>query len=100
MDGRIVIPKSLRKKVLHCLHSAHQGVDGMKACTNDTVDWPGMNASICNFRVNCSICATIVQSQPQEPIAMTPTLKWPFQQIVMDIFHVSYVAYVALFQID
>ena len=28
MDGRIIIPKSLRRKVLHCLHSAHQSKDG------------------------------------------------------------------------
>lgn len=31
MDGRIVVPKYLRGKVLCCLHSAHKGVDGMKA---------------------------------------------------------------------
>ena len=44
MDRRIVIPKSLRRKVLHSLHSAHQSVDDMKTCTNDTVCWPGINA--------------------------------------------------------
>ena len=36
MNGRIVIPKSLMRKVLHCLHSADQGMDGMKAHTSDT----------------------------------------------------------------
>ena len=34
-------------------------------------------------------------SQPQEPITLTPSPEWPFQQIVMDIFHVSHVAYLA-----
>ena len=97
MDGRIVIPKSL-KKGLHCLHSAHQSVDGMKARANDTVYWPGMNSSICNicnFWANWSICATIAPSQQREPITMTPSPKWPFQRIVMDIFHVGHVAYLA-----
>ena len=61
MDGRIVKPKSLRTKILHCLHAAHQGVDGMKARTNDTVYWPGMNVSIRNFRANCLTCATIAK---------------------------------------
>ena len=93
MDGRIVIPKSLRRKILHCLHLAHQGVDGMKACANDTVYWPGMNAPIRNFRANCPTCATIALSQPGETIIMTPAPEWPFQQIVMDIFHVDHVAY-------
>ena len=74
MDGRIIIPKSLRKKVLHFLHSTHQGVDSMKACANDSVYWSGMNASICNFRANSSICATVALIQPQELITMTPSL--------------------------
>ena len=73
MEGGIVIPKSLRRKVLYCQHSAHQSVNSMKACTNDSVYWPGMNASICNFRANCSICATFASSQPWEPITMTPS---------------------------
>ena len=29
--NRLVIPASLRKEVLECLHAAHQGVAGMKA---------------------------------------------------------------------
>ena len=73
-DGRIVIPKSLRRKVLHYLYTAHQGMNNMKASTNDTVYWPGMNMSIHNFRENCSICATIAPNQPQEPITLTPSL--------------------------
>ena len=34
--------------------------------------------------------------EPQEPITMTPSPEWPFQQIVMDIFHVAQVTYMAL----
>ena len=70
-------------------------MDGMKAHVNDTVYWPGMNASIRNFRANCPTRATIAPSQPQEPIMMTPAPEWPFQQIKMDIFHVSHIAYLA-----
>ena len=93
MDGRIIIPKSLRTKILHHLHAAHQGVDSMKARAYNTVYWHSINASIHNFRANCPTCATIVPSQPWEPIIMTPAPKRPFQQIVMDIFHVGRVAY-------
>ena len=95
MDGRIIILKSLRTKILHCLHAAHQGVDGMKACTNDTDYWPGMNVSIHNLRVNCPTCPTIAPSQPWDPIIMTSALEWPFQQIVMDIFPLGHIAYLA-----
>ena len=95
MDRRIVVPKFLRGKVLHCLHSAHQDVEGMKAHANNSVYWPGMSMSIFNFTASCSNCATITPSQPQEPITMTPAPEWPFQQIVMDIFHIGHVAYLA-----
>ena len=95
MDGRIVIPKSLRTKILHCLHAIHQGVDGMKVGNKDTVCWLGINASIRNFRANCPTCATIAPNQPREPIIMSPATEWRFQQLVMDIFHVGYVAYLA-----
>ena len=64
IGGRIVIPKSLRRKVLHCLHSAHQGMGVIKARTNDTDYWPGTN--IWNFRSNCSICA-LLQGSYQNP---------------------------------
>ena len=53
MDRGTIILKSLRRKTLHCLHAAHQGIDSMKASANNTVYWPGMNASIHNFRANC-----------------------------------------------
>ena len=95
LDCRIVIPHSLRKRVLRCLHSAHQGVVGMKARANETIYWPGLDADIRNFRNNCSICNTISPSQPREPLILTPTADWPFQSIVMDLFEVEHHSYMA-----
>ena len=46
------------RKVLHCLHSTHQGVVGMKARANDLVYWPGMDATIHSIRTNCIYCST------------------------------------------
>lgn len=95
LDCRIVIPRSLRKRVLQCLHSAHQGVVGMKARANETIYWPGLDADIRNFRSNCTICNTIAPSQPKEPLVLTPTPDWPFQSIVMDLFEVGHHMYIA-----
>ena len=72
MKRRIIVPKSLKRKILHCLYSANQSVEGMKACVKDSVYWPDMNASICNLRMSCSTCTTITPSQPREPITITP----------------------------
>ena len=96
LDQRIVIPKTQWRKVMHCLHSAHQGVIGMKACANKSVYWPGMSALICSIRANCMVCSNIAPSQPLEPIIFTQSLDWPFQQIVMDFFYIrdhTYLAY-------
>lgn len=73
MDGRIVVLKYLRGKVLRCLHLIHPGVDGIKAWANDSVYWLGMNASIRNFRANCLVCKNIAPNQPWETITITPT---------------------------
>ena len=89
MDRRVVIPTAQRKDILRCLHSAHQGVVGMKSRASESVYWPGMNASIRNYRANCITCSRIAPSQPQEPISMTPSPEWPFQQIVMDLFYIG-----------
>ena len=61
----------------------------MKARANESVYWPGMNASIRSIRANCMVCSTIAPSQPREPIILTQSPEWPFQQIVMDIFHIG-----------
>ena len=95
MDGKITIPKSLRKKVQYCLHSGHQSGNSMKAYANNTVYWPGTNVYIRNFRENHSVCATSAVSQPKESITITPSPDWPYQQIMMDIFPIGHVAYLA-----
>ena len=37
LDRRIDIPKTQQRKILHYLHSAHQGVASMKAHANESV---------------------------------------------------------------
>ena len=95
LDRRIVIPLSHRKRVLRCLHAAHQGVVGMKARANISVYWPGMDAAIRNYHASCCVCMTIAPSLPQETIVLTPSPQWPFQKICMDMFDVDQVSYLA-----
>ena len=86
MNHRIVIPHSLRRQVLNNLHSAHQGHTSMTARANQTVYWPGMNASIRLHRTSCRACNEIAPSQSSEPLIMTPPPEWPFQKICADYF--------------
>ena len=67
----------------------------MKARANESVYWPGMNASIRNTRASCMFCTKIAPSQTKEPINLTQSPDWPFQQIVMDLFYVWNRGYLA-----
>ena len=93
MDKRLVIPSKLQKEVLENLHSANQGVTGMRKRANNSVYWPGMSASISNFRNNCIRCEENAPSQPREPISLSPPPEWPFQQIAADYFEIDTHAY-------
>ena len=63
----VLIPRSLRRELLECLHSAHQGVQGMKSHSAECIFWPGINRAIEDTRARCKTCNTIAPSQPAEP---------------------------------
>ena len=86
LDQRVVIPQPLRKSVLEALHAANQGVTGMRRRANSSVYWPGMNNAINNHRKHCASCEANAPSQSAEPIILTPSPEWPFQQLCADYF--------------
>jgi histone H3/H4 len=96
MDSRVVIPRSLRKQILANLHAANQGVSGMKARANQTVYWPGMDAQMRNFKDSCADCLENSPSQKAEPLMLTPSPEWPFQQICADYFELMNRSYLSI----
>ena len=94
--SRIVIPKLLRPRVLQNLHSAHQGVEGMRARAANSIYWPGINHDIKQTRRNCKACDTISPSQAREPLQLIPPSEYPFQQICADAFEIRGVHYVVV----
>ena len=87
--SRLVIPRSLRTEVIEHLHSAHQGVTGMRARANTCVYWPGINNDIRNYGMRCRECNTIAPSQSDEPIILTERPEYPFQKVVADYFELE-----------
>ena len=92
-EGRIVIPASLRAEVLDGLHSAHQGVVGMKARASCSIYWPGLGSAITNRRAQCKVCNTIAPSQPAEPMTPSPAPSYPFEMTVADYFNLKGIIY-------
>ncbi len=77
----LVVPASLRREVLECLHSVHQGVAGMKARAATSVYWPGISADIHQCRNQCRTCNSIAPSQARQPIQRLPA---PLYQLLLN----------------
>ena len=95
-NNRIVIPKSLRPKILKALHSAHQGTSSMTARAQSSVFWPGINKDINELRAKCAECDHIAPSHPYPPPTPPFTPEYPFQLICADFFHHAGANYVVI----
>ena len=85
-NDRIIIPPSLRDKVLRALHSAHQGVSQMCSRADASFFWPGMTTAISEMRMHCQACNRNAPSQPNAPPTPPIQPQYPFQSICADFF--------------
>lgn len=90
---RIVIPPSLRGRVLTALHSAHQGVTQMCSRAESSIFWPGMTPEINDLRARCVACNRNAPSQPSAPPTPPILPAYPFQCLASDYFQYSGRAY-------
>ena len=94
--SRVLVPRSLRREVLECLHSAHQGVQGMKSRAAESVFWPGISAAIHDVRARCRTCNTIAPSRPAEPPITADPPQFPYEQVCADFFELGGIQYLAM----
>ncbi|UYV63361.1 K02A2.6-like, partial [Cordylochernes scorpioides] len=81
---RVVIPPSLRIKMLNCLHETHCGMNKMKAVARSHFWWPNLDTQI-EFLVNK--CRSCQQSQDGPNKGKWQPWKWstrPWQRIHID----------------
>ena len=81
---RIIIPKTLRTKIIENLHSAHQGVSGMYSRAQSIIFWPGMAAELDKARNMCRSCNRNAPSQAKLPPTASEVPNVPFQMIFAD----------------
>ena len=86
-DDRVVVPRTLRQKVLRMFHAAHQGVSTMEQRARELVFWPGMTLSFDGIRASCQECTANAPSQPKQPAAPFDPPSLPFEKIVADFFN-------------
>eukprot|EP00794_Sanderia_malayensis_P000860 gene860-152_t len=85
-NDHVVLPQTLRYKVLQHLHSAHQGVSTMELRARTIVYWPGMTKDIQETRNRCAACNRNSPSQAATPPMPSSALSTPFEEIFADFF--------------
>ena len=96
LDGRMFIPKSLRREILAILHSAHQGPAGMKAAARHRFWWLGMDSDIDQVRAQCKDCNEGAPSNIKEPLSASVEPEYPWQLAAMDYFDLAGVKYLVV----
>ena len=85
-QDRVVVPPSLRPRVLQSLHAAHQGTSSMEQRARAIVYWPGMSKDIRDTREGCADCNRNAPSQAATPpLPSAPPLS-PFESVFADFF--------------
>ena len=65
---RLIIPKSLRGKVLQMIHEGHYSVEKSVLRAREAVFWPRITQDITNEVQSCNTCQVYSKSQPRETL--------------------------------
>ena len=82
--GRVVIPCSLRNKVIDLLHEVHPGMARMKALARGYVWWPNLDKQIEERVSNCGMCQANQRNPARAPIHPWERAVRPWQRIHID----------------
>ena len=81
---RLLIPTTLRQKILADLHESHQGSVRTKQRARLTVYWPGIDNDIDNVVFSCKKCQDLLSANTKLPITSKPMLNKLFQKVAAD----------------
>ena len=85
-QDRVVVPQTLRRRVLQHLHAAHQGISTMEQRARAIVFWPGMSKDIRDTRAGCTDCNRNAPSQAAPPPLPSQPPSTPFEGVFADFF--------------
>ena len=75
--ARLLIPSTLRKKVLEQIHEGHLGIEKCMLKARDSVFWPGISNDICETVEKCGICqASSKAAKPVGNVSDIPPHVW------------------------
>ena len=82
---RIVIPQSLRKRVINLAHEGHQGVVKTKERLRTKVWWPGMDREAEKRCSECYGCQLVTKNVPPPPVKPTCMPQQPWEELALDL---------------
>ncbi len=84
--SRIVIPKSLRSKMLKKIHEGHLGIEKCRRRGRESMYWPGLNKVVEEMVKNCPSCLKFGSQKAAEPLNPHEVPNRPWQRVGSDIF--------------
>lgn len=81
---RIVIPRSLRSRVLEIAHEGHPGINMMKSHLRTNVWWPRMDQDVEKFVKSCKGCTLVSTPNPPEPLIRPELPNQPWTDLAAD----------------
>ncbi|KAK3928070.1 hypothetical protein KUF71_016354 [Frankliniella fusca] len=84
-EEKVVVPFSLRPKVLKSLHAAHLGMEKTKARARQVVFWPGITNDIQTLVADCRVCERYSPANQREPLIPHAIPELRFQKVSADI---------------
>ena len=96
LGSRIIIPESLRQKIMQEIHSGHQGMEKCKLRAKSCVYWPNIYKEIENMVASCSACKKFQNSQQKEPMIPSEIPPRPWHTVGADLFKVNNSWYIVI----
>jgi transposase InsO family protein len=84
---RVVIPKTMRQRVLEIVHEGHLGIVMSKQLARDSIYWPGMNSQIEDIVSKCSECQEQRRVQEKQPMIPSEIPENPWQIVAADLLY-------------
>jgi len=87
--SNLLIPQSLRKRILQLIHSAHLGINHCTNRARELYFWPGMTSQIRDQVSSCELCQAYNPKQQKEPMMERRIPERPWQMVACDLFTFS-----------
>ena len=86
MEGRVVVPSSMRTEILTCIHKGHMGIKKCKSRARTSVYWPSMYAAIEQKVQSCPVCIPYSKQNQREPMLPHAIPTQPWEKVGIDYF--------------